>query len=408
LRGISAAQWKSGLAAWLGWFFDGLELHLYTLVAAPIVAHLIHVADSSDPHVKQYSSWIQAAFLVGWALGGAIFGRLGDKLGRSRALCLTILTYAAFTGLSYFAQTWWQLMLFRFVAALGIGGEWAVGACLLAETWPRRWGPWIAAVLQSGVNIGILCAVWIVDHLSGYPEKCVFLVGIAPALIVFWIRRQVPETEAWHEARATAAAPPGLGDLFRGPLARTTWLTMIVCSLSLTGWWGFLFWHPQHLRTLPEMAGWTAAEKQHVVNQVFFRVIFVSLAGNYFIGWLAKLFGYRRVIVWSALAFVVALFEAYHVPRTHEALLIWLPIVGFCSGVFGLYTMYLPALFPTLLRTSGAGFCFNVGRVAAAVGTVVFGLFVPVGNFRPALMAMGALFLLAAIVAAFLPDVAQD
>ena len=104
---------------------------------------------------------IQAAFLVGWALGGGFFGRIGDRLGRARALVLTILTYALFTGLSFFAQTWWHLMICRFLAALGIGGEWAVGASLLSETWPRRWRPWIAATLQRAVNIGVLLAmVW--------------------------------------------------------------------------------------------------------------------------------------------------------------------------------------------------------------------------------------------------------
>src|SRR5436853_2518893 len=140
---LTPAQWKSGIAAWLGWLFDGLDMHLYTLVAAPFVMQLVHAANTSDADVKAKSSWIQAAFLVGWALGGGFFGRIGDKLGRSRALCLTILTYAVFTGLSFFVQTWWQLMICRFVAALGIGGEWAVGASLLSETWRKRWRRWI-------------------------------------------------------------------------------------------------------------------------------------------------------------------------------------------------------------------------------------------------------------------------
>ena len=128
LRDLSPQQWKSGIAAWLGWLFDGLDMHLYTLVAAPFVAQLLHVASNADPLVKEKSSWIQAAFLTGWALGGGFFGRVGDWLGRSRALSLTILMYATFTGLSFFAQTWWQLLIFRFLAALGIGGEWAVGS----------------------------------------------------------------------------------------------------------------------------------------------------------------------------------------------------------------------------------------------------------------------------------------
>src|SRR5512141_2240967 len=139
LSEISPQQWKSGIAAWLGWFFDGLELHRYTLVATPLVVHLLSVASAADPQVKEKSSYIQAAFLVGWALGGAFFGRLGDKLGRSRTLALTVLTYALCTGLCAFSQTWWQLMLFRFLAALGIGGAGAVGASLLSETWPRAW-----------------------------------------------------------------------------------------------------------------------------------------------------------------------------------------------------------------------------------------------------------------------------
>src|SRR5438067_12581430 len=141
LRDLSAQQWKSGAAAWLGWLFDGLDMHLYVLVAAPFVAELLDVASEKDPLVGYYSSWMQAAFLIGWALGGGFFGRIADRLGRSRALTLTILTYALLTGRSYFAQTWWQLLLFRFMAALGIGGGWAVGASLLAERLARRGRP---------------------------------------------------------------------------------------------------------------------------------------------------------------------------------------------------------------------------------------------------------------------------
>src|SRR5271170_7917982 len=158
LRDLSPQQWKSGAAAWLGWLFDGLDMHLYVLVATPFVAELLGTDDKKSEAVTRCSSWIQAAFLIGWALGGGFFGRVADRLGRSRALTLTILTYASFTGVSYFAQTWWQLLIFRFLAALGIGGEWAVGASLISETWPRRWRPWMAAVLQTAVNIGVLLA----------------------------------------------------------------------------------------------------------------------------------------------------------------------------------------------------------------------------------------------------------
>src|SRR6266851_1536481 len=201
LRDLSAQQWKSGLAAWLGWMFDGLDMHLYVLVAAPFVAQLLAIPDEKDPSVSYYSSWIQAAFLIGWALGGGFFGRVADRLGRSRALMLTILTYALFTGLSFFAQTWWQLLIFRFLAALGIGGEWAVGASLLSETWPRRWRPWMAAILQTGVNLGVMLAGLATFLLANYPKRTVFLVGVLPALLVLWIRRAVPEPEEWQGAK---------------------------------------------------------------------------------------------------------------------------------------------------------------------------------------------------------------
>ena len=163
-------------------------------------------ASPADPLVRERSSYIQAAFLTGWALGGGLFGRVGDRLGRSRALSLTILTYALFTGLAFFATSWWQLLVFRFLAALGIGGEWAVGASLLTETWPSAWRPWIAAVLQAGVNLGILLASVTVYLMADLPPRNVFLVGVLPALLVFWIRRNVPETAEWRRAREAGAS----------------------------------------------------------------------------------------------------------------------------------------------------------------------------------------------------------
>src|SRR5689334_9067506 len=235
---LSAEQWKSGVAAWLGWTFDGLDMHLYTLVYAPFVAQLLGVQSTLDPSVGRYASLIQGGFLFGWAIGGAFFGRVGDVLGRSRTLSLTVLTYALFTGLSCLAHAWWHLLAFRFLAALGIGGEWAVGASLLAETWPRRWRPWLAAVLQTGVNVGILLAV--VANLSmssivATEPRWIFVVGILPALLVFWIRRAVPEPEEWHAAQAAArGTTPRVRDLFRGEVRKTTLLVILVCAISLT------------------------------------------------------------------------------------------------------------------------------------------------------------------------------
>ncbi len=417
LRDLSPQQWKSGIAAWLGWLFDGLDMHLYTLIAAPFVAQLLFhsgaldVANPADPLVKTKSSMIQAAFLIGWALGGGFFGRIGDLLGRSRALSLTILTYAAFTGLSFFAQTWWQLMIFRFLAALGIGGEWAVGSALLSETWPKKWRPWIAAVLQCGVNFGVLLACVTVFCLASitsalkvtYQPRWVFLVGILPALLVFWIRRKVPEPEAWHTAKANArGAEPGIAQLFAPGIRRTTLLTMIVCACSLTAWWAFMFWHAQHLRNLDELKSWPVQQREKLVSSAFFIVIGVSVFGNFFCGWLARRFGYRRSVAIMCLGFFIAMTGTFAWPRGHEELVyFWFPLVGFFSGVFSIFTMYLPPLFPTLLRTTGAGFCFNIGRIAAAFGTAYSA---HVRDIRHALLYAGFLFPIALITALFLPE----
>jgi predicted MFS family arabinose efflux permease len=409
LLGQTAYQWKAGIAAWLGWMFDGLDMHLYTLVAAPFVAQLMTLAPG-DPAVKQKSSIIQGAFLLGWALGGGVFGRLGDKLGRSRALGLTILTYAAFTGLSVFAQTWWELMIFRFLAALGIGGEWAVGSSLLSETWPPRWRAWVAAVLQTAVNIGVLVACGVNFLLAGH-NRYVFLVGVLPALAVFWIRRAVPEPDEWRRAKAAAGpgrVEPGLGDLFRGPTRRTTLLTIAVCSFSLTAWWAFMFWYTQEMRGLKDLAGWSAASLDRLVSVSFFAMIGWSIAGNFFAAFVARRVGYRKAIALMCLAFCVVQFEVYRIPRGHVALLWLTPWVGFCSGVFGLFTMYLPPLFPTLLRSTGAGFSYNIGRVASAVGVVLFGLYAKVSLNADALRLVlkfdSLLFIPALGFALMLPD----
>ena len=383
-------------------------MHLYVLVAAPFVAELIGASDTRNENVGRYSSWIQAAFLVGWAIGGGFFGRIGDRIGRSRTLSLTILTYALFTGLAFFAHTWWQLLVVRFLAALGIGGEWAVGASLLSETWPSRWRPWIAAVLQSGVNIGILLASCTTFLLAGRSPRVVFLVGVLPALLVFWIRKEVPETDEWHSARRAAKdAPPGIADLFRGEVRRTAVLTILVCSVSLTAHWAFLFWFQHHLRNLPDVINLPPTRKNELASMANFVVMAAAIVGNFVAAALARALGYRRSIALLCLAYFLAMSATYSVPRTHQSLLVLLPVLGACSGLFALFTMYLPPLFPVLLRTTGAGFCYNIGRLAAAAGTVAFGLFSKVGDYRIALLCAGSLFLPATLLALWLPDLPE-
>jgi MFS family permease len=237
----------------------------------------------------------------------------------------------------------------------------------------------------------------------------VFLVGILPALLVFWIRRQVPEPEEWRNARSEAkASVPRIRDLFGGAVLGTTVKTILVCAPSLTGWWAFIFWHAQHLWNLPELAAWPVTAREQLVSQAFFIVIGVSIAGNFFSGWLARLIGFRRSLAVMFGAMFLAMLGTFSEAHGYRALVwCWFPAVGFCSGVFGLFTMYLPPLFPTLLRTTGAGFCYNIGRVFSALGTVAFGLVAQVGDFRLALWYAGFLFPVALVVALRLPEPAD-
>lgn len=400
---LSPHQWRTGAAAWLGWLFDGLDMHLYTLVATPFVALLLGV-EQRDPSVGHYGSIIQAAFLVGWALGGGLFGRLGDLLGRSRALMLTILTYALFTGLSAAAQNWWHLMCFRFLAALGIGGEWAVGASLLVETWPVRWRPWIAAVLQSAVNIGIMFACVAGYLMADLPHRYVFLVGILPAFLVLWIRRAVPEPEAWERARRAAAQQSRIRDLFAGSIRQTTLLSIVVCGSGLAAHWAFMFWYQRQLHAHPSVQGWNDAEKTRLISLALWWLMFWSIVGNFVAGALAIRLGYRRAICAMFAAYGLALAAAYAAPHGLAALACWMALCGVCQGAFGLFTMYLPPLFPTLLRTTGAGFCYNIGRLAAAAGTVFFGLLAPVGDYGRAMVYAAVLFVPAALVVMLLRE----
>jgi len=256
------------------------------------------------------------------------------------------------------------------------------------------------------VNIGILLACVTVYSLAGTNPRYVFLVGILPALLVFWIRRQVPEPEEWHREKSrNEKTQPRAAELFRGPVRRTTLLCLVVCATSLSAWWAFMFWHTQHLRNLPELASWPAAEKQRLASQAFFLIVGISIVGNFVAGALASQPGYRRSIAVMFLGLFAAMFSTFFQTPSYQALVwFWFPAIGFFSGVFGLFTMYLPPLFPTLLRTTGAGFCFNIGRIAAAFGTVYFGRYAHLGDFRHALLYAGFLLVPAMIVALLLPE----
>ena len=407
LRELTPLQWRAGIASWLGWLFDGLDGYLYILVAAPFVAQLLNTT-KKDPQVSAHSAYIQAAFLVGWAIGGAFFGRVGDRIGRSRTISLTILTYAACTGLSGLAQTWQQLMLFRFLAALGIGGEWAAGSSLIAETWPRKWRPWLSAVLQSAYQVGILLASVAGFLLADKNPRWVFAVGVLPALLVFWIRRAIPEPDEWHKAKENARTQPRVSDLFRGQQGRITIMTVLLCSAALTTTWGFMFWFPQQLRRLPDIAPLAAAEQNRYITYATALAMVVAIGGNFFAAAMARYLGYRKATFIMFAGGLISMYLTYHVVRDSHTILLYANVAHFfVQGVFGLFPLYIPPLFPPLLRTTGAGFCYNFGRLVAAAGTVIFSFYVRLNSlpeFNAAMLWIGYLYIPALVIAFFIPE----
>ncbi len=379
--GLNPQQTKSLAAAWLGWAFDGLDGFLYILVGFPFVTQLvaaehgttveaIRASKALTDQVTFKATLIQAFFLVGWAIGGAVFGRLGDRLGRSRTLTLTVLTYACFTGLSFFAGAWWHLLIFRFVAALGIGGEWAAGSALVSETVPRHCRAWASATLQSGYMVGCIAAALTTSWLSGYEPKWVFLIGVLPALATVWIRSAVPEPEQWRQQVKGAPPPPVLA-LFWREHRSTTILTILLTGTALTTVWAFWFFLPKAIQSMPEVKGWTGPQVSALVSNVTIASLLVNIAGNFFATYLARFTSYRFAFTFLFAAGLACFLIGFARPLTMRTVYLTPCVTSFfILGVFGLFPLYVPTLFPTMLRTLGAGVTYNAGRLISAAGTL--------------------------------------
>ena len=389
-------------AAWLGWAFDGLDGFLYTLIALPFVGKLLG-AGAKPPEVVEKAALIQAVFLVGWALGGAVFGRIGDRLGRTKTLNLTILTYAAFTGLSFFATEWWHLLIFRFMAALGIGGEWAAGAALVSETLPNQYRHWGSAILQSGYMTGMLLAAATVNALKNVDHKYVFLIGIVPALLTLWIRKSVPEPEDWAKEQSKKSMPK-VSELFGPKVLPTTLKVLGLSSICLCGAWTVLYFAAQLVRKHPAASGMNKAELDALVSGAVTTYTLVNIGGNFAMAALTKWIGYRKGFVIFLVATLLVFTIGFSQVRSLEESRMWINAAAFTSlGIFAAFPLYFPPLFPTLLRTTGAGFCYNAGRLIAAAGTLFAGKIAP----NQAFFFCGFLYIPAIVLACFMPELPE-
>jgi MFS family permease len=248
-QGVPRYAWTVLLIAALGWMFDTFDQHLFTLLRQPSVTDLLRgtvAPEQLDAVAKDVGSKLTAVFLLGWAAGGFLFGMIGDKLGRTRTMMITILIYAVFTGLNGLVQNIPQYFACRFMIALGVGGEFAAGAALVAEVWPQRSRAMALGTLQALSAVGNMAAAVTTLVLSAVSWRWVFAVGAIPALLIVWIRRSVHEPEAWHTAKAEAAAGGkemgSILGLFRDPvLRRNTIAGVLLATAGVGGVWGVGF-----------------------------------------------------------------------------------------------------------------------------------------------------------------------
>lgn len=385
-------QWTVLLAAWLGWGFDAFDAILFNFVAPNCVPTLLGLPIGS-PAAKvatlQWTGILTSLLLVGWAVGGVLFGQLADRLGRTRTLLVTMLVYALGTGACALAPNLWVLALCRAAASLGIGGEWAAGAAMVAEVVPDRRRVEAGALLYTSAPLGLFLATFINYqvagvHWSAHPEvswRYVFLSGLLPAAVALAVRAFVREPERWRQA-AAAGSPPRLSELFEPRYRALTLSGFSMAVVALITWWSCNAFIPvistglaqaaARVRGLGHDATLLLVEAWKARATTWFNI--GGLLGTLLTIPAAKRLGRRQMfgIYYTACgAAILATFGLDLAPEQRLAMYFLIGLSVF--GVMSAFTYYLPELFPTRLRGTGSGFCYNSGRVLAAAGPILVG-----------------------------------
>lgn len=408
-EGVTPYQWLVLFVAWLGWVFDSMDATIYAIVLHPALHDLLPGASPSD--ISWNGGLIFSVFLIGWAIGGVCFGMVADRFGRTKTLIATILIYAIFTGLAALSQTWWHLAIYRFLTALGIGGEWAAGAALVAEVWPEGKRAKAAGILQSAWAAGFFLAALCNLLLRGYGWRALFLVGVVPAVVALLVRLWVKEPEKWVQAHAQEQAEAHspfekVGELFQGNLLRPTLVGSTLAFVAVFGLWGSTNWTPTLVGTMPDLRGLSKEDISARVSYAIMALNAGALWGYLLFGPLADRFGRRPVFAFMCAGSLVMLPITFLAPREYAHVLLLLPMLGFFNnGIFSGFPIYLPELYPTRLRATGAGFCFNAGRVFASAGPFLTGTLTSVlGGVGAAVSAVGLIYAVGLLVLPFAPE----
>jgi MFS family permease len=400
-RKLSGYQYLVLATAWLGWIFDSMDATIYSLVMTPALKKLLGPQGNPE-RIGWYGGVIFAIFLLGWALGGVLFGILADRMGRARTLAVTILIYAVFTGLAGFSHTLWQLAAFRFVTALGVGGEWAAGATLVAEVWPESLRVKGAGLLQSAWGAGYFLGAAIYFLLSAQSWRVMFFVGIIPAVVAMFTTLRVHEPEKWTMVRRSAQQP-ALSELFVPSLRRNTLVGAALAFVAVFGLWGATNWTPALMTELLRPQHLAPGKIARLVSYAVMSLNAGAIVGYLSFAPLAERWGRRPAFLVMLLGSAVMLPVTFLLPSSYVAVLLLLPLLGFFSnGIFSGFPVYLPELFPTRIRATGSGFCFNVGRLLAAAGPFLTGyLVVQLGTFARAASSVALIYVAGMLVLLF-------
>ncbi|MGE5648109.1 MAG: MFS transporter [Acidobacteriota bacterium] len=393
--GLTRYHWLVLVVSSLGWMFDTMNQQLFNLARRPAILELLgaRANDASMASaVAEYAGYSTMIFMIGWASGGVLFGILGDRIGRVKTMILTILFYSIFTGLSVFSTNVWDFSIYRALTGLGVGGQFAVGVALVAETMPDRARPFALGWLQALSAIGNMIAALLAIVLGQLEQggsiasswRPMFAFGALPALLAIFIFRKLQEPEQWRKAKAEKKKLGSMSELLTDPRwRRNTIIGMLLAFAGVVGLWGIGFFSFDLLSSVLDKTFRAQGLPENLIaGKKTFWVGITSLLQNagaffgvYVFTRVTSRMGRRKAFAISFVAAMAVTAFTFWNLRTFVDIFWMIPLMGFCQlALFGGYAIYLPELFPTRLRSTGTSFCYNVGRFVAALGPLTLGL----------------------------------
>ena len=410
----AASPRKVFWATWFGWMLDGFDSAMYSYILVSALTELLPASgiEATRANIGLYGGLLFSIFMLGWACS-MVWGWAADRYGRVRIMCWTVLVYSVFTALCGLSTGVVMFALFRFIAGFGIGGEWAAGTPLLHESVPENTRVRLAGWLHTATPTGLFMAALVtlsVGNLLGW--RGMFFLGILPALLIAYLRSNIPEPK---RARPAGTAKPSFAALFAKGQARTTWAAALMMACIIFGLWSSNFWAPTVVAIKLAAAGATPAHAQQMGAVAGLITNVGTLIGCLLVPWITGLFGSRR---WTAVLFFVgsllSVVLSYEVAIEHfdnlTLFLMLLPILGFfTNGVFGLFTIWLPEMFPSVLRGAGSGFAFSMGRVLGAAGPTLIGaLAASTGSYPLAISLLSLIYIVGLPFIALAPETANQ